>query len=90
MFQSARPKWVLALRQHRQAAALCTAVVARSAGLGVTPVSPRGLRDAALAAYARSAFEAGPVRWAWYASAGHLLARRPTILDGTLAPRRTR
>ena len=88
MFQSARPKWMLRIRQHRQAEQLCSAVVARSAQPGIVPVSPRGLREAALAAYARSAFQAGVMRRAWYAGAGHVLARRPTILDGTVAPPR--
>jgi hypothetical protein len=88
MFQSARPKWILALRQHLQAAELCAAVVADVMELDATAVSPEGLRDAANAAYARSAFKGGRLRVAWYASAGRLLVRRPVILDRTLAPPR--
>jgi hypothetical protein len=87
MLQSARPKWVLAARQHRQAVALCAAIVARAAATpGVPPVSAAAVRACAVAAYRRSAFKGGRAGPLWYSTVGYVVARRQVALGVKVRP----
>jgi hypothetical protein len=87
MFQSARPKWLLRPLQHRQAVALCGAVVTRVAA-GPAEVLIADLVPIGRAAYKRSAFGGGWARRLWYQTVGFIVARRPEILGVTFTPPR--
>jgi hypothetical protein len=87
VFQSARPKWLVHRRQHRQAADLCGAVVRRLAGAGAG-LSVEDIVPFARDAYARSAFGGGWSRRIWYGSIGYLVARRPEIAGVRFTPPR--
>jgi len=87
-FQSARPRWVLAARQHRQAVRLCEAIVEALSRISGAELSAAGLRACAGAAYERCAFKEDRVRRLWYSSAGYLLARRPRTLGFRFSPPR--
>ncbi len=88
MFQSARPKWLCAVRQHRQAVRLCTAIVARAADHQGEAPSAHGLQACAVAAYERSAFTGGWAARLWYSSVGWAVARRPEVLGVRVRPPR--
>jgi hypothetical protein len=86
MFQSARPKWALAVRQHRQAATLCAAIVENVARAPGVRVSGEHLQACTRAAYGRSAFKEGRAGRLWYSSVGYALARRPSMLGIRFSP----
>lgn len=87
MFQSARPKWLLRRRQHRQAVSLCSAIVGRVTGAD-TATTVAVVAPFAREAYARCAFGGSWTRQAWYGSIGYLVARRPQIADVKFTPPR--
>jgi hypothetical protein len=76
IFQSARPRWLIQRRQHRQAAQLCRAIVRRT--LARTPDSLRmaGIRRAAQDTYRRCALGGPRAKRLWYSSVGYVLATR--------------
>jgi hypothetical protein len=86
IFQSARPRWLLRRRQHRQAVALCAGVVGRAAAARPAEVSPAGLQASATSAYRRSAFGGSWPKRLWYATAGRGVARRVPVLGLTVGP----
>lgn len=86
IFESARPKWLLRRRQHRQSSRLCAAIVARFLDARHRQVTLTGLRAASQAAYERSAFPGASSRRVWYASAGYLLAIRVPVGDFVFSP----
>jgi len=88
IFQSARPKWLLARRQHRQAVDLAATIVRRVFAAGGAEVPTGILRDRADAAYRRCAFRGGWARTAWYETAGYMVARRLRVVDLTFSPAR--
>lgn len=88
VFQSARPRWALASRQHRQAVALCSRIVERVDRFEGRALAPGDLHACAVAAYQRCAFKEGWAGWIWYRSVGYFLARRPRILGLRFSPPR--
>ncbi|MGI8775848.1 MAG: hypothetical protein ACR2LJ_00315 [Acidimicrobiales bacterium] len=90
IFQSARPKWLLARRQHRQAVELAATIVHDVVATAGAEIPSEVLRQRAGAAYRRSAFQAGWARTAWYSTAGYMVARRLRVVDLTFSPTRRR
>jgi hypothetical protein len=86
VFQTARPKWLLERRQHRQAVELCGAVVGEVVAIANEPVSAERLQVEARLAYRRSAFPGSWSRHAWYGTVGYLLARRIHVLGVRFGP----
>ena len=82
IFQSARPGWVRHRRQHRQALALCAAIVeaaAQSPGAG-------DVARFARAAYLRSAWQGSMRRRLWYVVAAPLIGGRVRVGDQSHRP----
>jgi hypothetical protein len=88
IFQSARPKWLLARRQHRQAIDLAATIVHRVLAMAAAETSLQALHQRADAAYRRCAFGGGRVRRGWYGTAGYVLARRLRVDGLTFSPGR--
>jgi len=90
LFQSARPRWLSRRRQHRQAVALCYAIVDRAFEASPDAVTAEGVRRAAAATYRRCAFSGGRYKRLWYSTGGYVLSKRMTLMGNTFGPVRTR
>jgi hypothetical protein len=88
MFQSVRPRWLLARRQHAQAALLCGAVVERSLVLSPTRPSRSELASCASTVFVRLAYGGRIHRRLWYHLAAPLLAGRIHVAGMTFSPPR--
>ncbi len=86
IFQSVRPKWLRRLRQRRQAAELCAAIVNYAARASASPVATDRIRLAAHDAYRRCAFGGSRGKRLWYATGGYVLATRIRVPDGVIGP----
>lgn len=85
IFQSARPRWLLRRRQHRQAAQACAAVISRIAARYGAELSMDQLRQAAEMAFRRCAYR-GVLQRVWYATLGFVVATRLDLLGNQFAP----
>ena len=86
VFESARPKWLLHRRLHRQSALLAEALVAALRDSGATVRGDR-LFAAAKRAYLRVTFHRGrPSRTAWYATVGWVAGRGVRLPEGRFRP----
>ena len=79
IFQSARPGWVRHRRQHRQALALCAAIVEAAAAGAPQPPGAGELARFARAAYVRSAWQGSVRRRLWYVVAAPLVGGRVRV-----------
>ena len=86
MFQSARPKWLLRLRQRRQAAELCTAIVEYVNRTSPTSVRARNIRLVAHDAYRRCVLGGSWRKRIWYGTVGYARATRMRPLGAELGP----
>ncbi len=86
VFQSARPRWVLQRRQHREAADLCTAIVDQVMMDVGESISMERMLVEATGAYRRSAFPGRGSRQAWYSTVGYLVGRRLRIGEVAFGP----
>lgn len=88
IFESTRPRAFYRLRQHRQALALCSAVLERFLDRDGAAVDLAKVRRAADIAYNASAHWGPRLRHSWYRLLGPLLARRLVVNGVAFAPSR--
>lgn len=86
VFESARPRWLLRRRLHRQSVAVAAAVVTALAEHG-QPLRGDLVADAARGAYLRSTFDRGSwVRSIWYGTVGRAVGRRVRTNGAVIGP----
>lgn len=86
IFQSARPRWLLRRRQHRQSMAACAAVIGHVVARDGVDVSVHHLRLAADAAFHRCAYRGTTLQRVWYGTGGFLAASRLHLFGSQFGP----